>query len=50
VDPVSTLELFFIILALVSIAVFLYAFRALGSTEAAEREILERQRHEEGEH
>lgn len=46
----STLEIFFIVLALMSIAVFLYAFRALGSTAAAEREILKRQRYEEEEH
>jgi len=44
---VSTLEIFFVVLALVSIAVFLYAFRAIGSAGAAEREILERQRREE---
>ena len=46
----SVLEIFFIILALMSIVVFLYAFRALGSITVAEREILERQRYEEGEH
>lgn len=43
----STLEIFFIILAVVSISVFLYAFRALGSAGPAEREILKRQRRKE---
>ena len=39
----STLWIMFIVLAIVSVLVFLYAFRALGSAGAVEREILERQ-------
>lgn len=43
----STLWIVFIVLAIVSVLVFLYAFRTLGSAGEAEREILERQHRDE---
>jgi len=39
--------MFFLVFAVLSIAVFLYAFRALGSAEEVERELLAYQQDEE---
>ncbi len=43
----STLWIMFIVLAVVSVLVFLYAFRALGSAGEVERELLQRQHSDE---
>jgi len=46
-EQVSILWIMFVVLAVVSVLVFLYAFRALGSAGEVEREILQRQHSDE---